>query len=405
MFASGALLLNAIVPVLADTTIQISGNGAGSDNYANVTSTSQTSVTQSNTANISNDVNSTATTGSNDSNFNTGGQTTTMTGAANVTSDVSTQANENVATTNCCGTGDTTVKISGNGAESTSTVTPDISNKTTLDQSNKADISNNIDSTATTGKNDANSNTGGTVYIKTGSANIDNNVDNKANVNIAMIGDPSSATTPTMSFQILGNGAGSDNFITPKIKNSTSIDQDNSADINNNIDSYAKSGGNDANFNTGGDVTIEAGQANAESNVSNMANFNFASADCGCVYDLLAKIDGNGAGFNNDGNTIALTLKNTRLFDQSNGADFNNNLDTYAKSGYNDANSNTGSVTDPSDPTIITGNANIDQNVNNVTNKNVVSDGLSLPSDFSLGNISFGFDWSALVAFFGLHFS
>ena len=56
--ATVALLANSFAGVaLAGTTIEISGNGAGSDNWATVEQSSTTSVQQSNTANVTNNVN------------------------------------------------------------------------------------------------------------------------------------------------------------------------------------------------------------------------------------------------------------------------------------------------------------------------------------------------------------
>ena len=54
--AAGSLLVSVATPVLADTTIQISGNGAGSDNYTKVEQTNTNTVSQNNTANVTNNV-------------------------------------------------------------------------------------------------------------------------------------------------------------------------------------------------------------------------------------------------------------------------------------------------------------------------------------------------------------
>src|SRR3989338_3997974 len=91
--ATGALLLNAFAPLaFASTTIQISGNGVGSNNYANVTQTSTTTVKQSNNASVTNNVDAYADTGDNSAKWNTGGDVTVNTGNATVNTSVSTQA-------------------------------------------------------------------------------------------------------------------------------------------------------------------------------------------------------------------------------------------------------------------------------------------------------------------------
>lgn len=408
--AGMTLLVNTALPVLASTTIQISGNGAGSENAAIVNSSTSTTITQNNDAKVINEVSSTAKTGGNDANFNTGGSVTVDTGNAKVTSNVSTSVNTNAADVACCGTGSTDVLIQGNGANTVNQVTPTISNSISVKQDNDAFIKNEVDSSAKTGDNDANLNTGGDVMVKTGTAEVNATVVNKANSNSAEVGGGSTLITPTASFKILGNGAGGINYIAANLSNYTSIDQDNHVGIINEVEASAKTGENDANFNVGGDVTVDTGNAKAIADVSNSANFNYASADCGCLMDVLAKIDGNGAdpgcGEVKDASTILLTLGSVKIIGQDNGAFIKNELeDVYAKTGYNDANSNTGSVEDPSDPTILTGDATITNGVSTTANMNVVGGVLPLPEGWPFGGITTSFDWTALLAFFGLHIS
>src|SRR3990172_10232018 len=102
--ASGSLLASAVLPLMAQTTIVISGNGAGSDNSAVVTQTSVTTVTQSNEAEVTNNVEAEAETGENEANFNTGGDVTISTGAASATAVVTNELNSNAAEVECCPT-------------------------------------------------------------------------------------------------------------------------------------------------------------------------------------------------------------------------------------------------------------------------------------------------------------
>ena len=101
-------------------------------------STNTTTINQTNDATVSNDVTSSAKTGGNDANFNTGGGVTVTTGNAKVTSDVSTSVNSNAADVACCGTGGADVLIQGNGANSQNMVTPTLTNKVNVEQTNKA---------------------------------------------------------------------------------------------------------------------------------------------------------------------------------------------------------------------------------------------------------------------------
>ena len=63
-------------------TVEVSGNGASSDNTVNISVNQSTSVSQTNNANITNSVSANANTGSNSANNNTGGDTSINTGDA-----------------------------------------------------------------------------------------------------------------------------------------------------------------------------------------------------------------------------------------------------------------------------------------------------------------------------------
>jgi hypothetical protein len=403
VLAAGSLLVSVATPALADTTIQISGNGAGSDNYATVSQTNTNTVSQSNTANVTNNVTSNADTGHNDAGFNTGGDVTIHTGEAKTTANVTNTLNSNaaqIAGCNCAG--DTNVKVAGNGAYSQNQVTLGVANTNTVAQQNDANVTNNVDNKAKTGDNSANSNTGGDVVIVTGDATANANVKTVANSNSAMIGGGAGAGNASASFVISGNGAGSNNWITASLTNANTIAQQNSAHVNNDVDSSAKTGGNDAGFNTGGDVVIATGDAKSGADVTNMVNFNSASLDCGCVTDVLAKIDGNGAGVESDANAIVLGLANLNTVGQDNESCLFNDVEAKAKTGYNDANKNTGSVMMGDDPAIITGDATNETKVNNSGNVNTVGGTpfvIPMPGNT---NVSVSFDLHALLAFFGM---
>jgi hypothetical protein len=410
--AAGSLLVSVATPVLADTTIQISGNGAGSDNYTKVEQTNTNTVSQNNTANVTNNVTSNADTGNNKAGFNTGGDVNIGTGKATTVANVTNTLNSNAAQIAGCNCeGDTNVKISGNGAKSDNTVTLKDTNVNSIGQNNVANVTNNVDNNANSGGNTANSNTGGDVMINTQGATAVSNVTTVANANSAMIGGGAGAGHNSASFVISGNGAGSDNWIDAKLNNTNSVSQGNTANVTNNVDSDAKTGYNDAGFNTGGDVMIGTGAAWSEANVDNMVNFNSANLDCGCVTDVLAKIDGNGATpeghgywdfWNKNDNTILLDLVNANNVGQGNNSYLNNKVNADAKTGGNDADLNTGD-TYGSDPSIGTGPATNVTDVNNSGNVNTVGGTpfvIPMPGDSS---VSISFNFQALMAFFGMH--
>ena len=201
---------------------------------------------------------------------------------------------------------DASVSNTGNGAESTNIAnTTNVSNKNVF-QNNDADITNTLVLDATTGNNDSNFNTGGNSSIDTGSANIDANVLNIANMNLTagnmwlvivneagnwvgkLYGAPSGgnvAASALMSFLIdpitgavtasnSDNGAGSVNQANTESTTNTNINQNNQATINNNLNLTANTGGNSTSFNTGGDSNIKTGDANITANIVNFVNNN-----------------------------------------------------------------------------------------------------------------------------------
>lgn len=375
-FATSAIVLNAIAtPAFAGTNIQISGNGENSNSKADINVTHSNVVTQNNTANVTNNVDVNSSTGGNKANGNTGGDVKIDTGDAKTNVTVSNQLNQNVAQLNCCPANDTTnVVIEKNGEYSKNKVYLDRENFNGIFQNNAADVYNDVYVKTNTGNNSAKSNTGGDVEIKTGDANSTVNVSTAANFNAARVGDGSGGGA--LSLKILGNGEFSYNKIDADLLSTTVVTQDNWAGIDNYLDVNSTTGKNKANGNTGGNVTIDTGDANVKANVNNDVNFNWADLNCGCLLDdLTAKIDGNGE---DSRNKIDLDMSEGRdngAF-QANDQYLDNYLDDLrAKSGNNDAKSNTGwGSSDPVE--VLTGDAGVVSNTSNSGNVNVVGSGM-----------------------------
>lgn len=392
--ATGLLLAQLLSPMAAFATqdginLEVSGNGAFSDSTINAAVANTTTVTQTNTANVVNNVDSDANSGGNDAKYNTNGDVLIKTGKATSNVDVLNDLNKNVASIDCCAATSTSVKIDGNGYKSINDVGLSQTSANVLAQTNVAKVTNNVDSDAISGKNDAKYNTGGDTTIITGDAKAGVDVATHANTNVGLIGGAGAgAQNGGVSLWITGNGAFSDNDIKLALANANTIAQYNVADVLNNVDAYANSGKNDANGNTGGDVAILTGKADATVGIDNDVNFNWADVDCGCVTDLNAKIAGNGKKSLND---INASLLSALLNAQTNAAELQNNVDADGKSGYNDANYNTGPVLD--DPVIVmTGDASSNTEVANSSNTNVYGGGVfPLPPmpeidwDFDLG--------------------
>lgn len=203
-----------------------------------------------------------------------------------------------------CGEGSTATNTN-NGAGSNNTTSNTTNNTNTTDQFNNANIDNNLVLNGSTGNNDTNYNTGGNSTVETGDVNLVAKVLNIANTNISdgtmwlvivneagkwigkIMGAPEGqnyAGSTEFEFDVAAdgsvtaknnaNGAGSDNNASNTTNNTNSVTQNNNANIENNINLSANTGGNNANFNTGGDNTIKTGDATVIANIVNFVNNN-----------------------------------------------------------------------------------------------------------------------------------
>lgn len=401
-FATGAVLLNALAPLtFAQTSLVISGNGTDSASTATVSTTNTTTVVQDNNANINNTVNVNSDTGNNSASDNTGGNVEIETGDATTDVTVTNMVNNNSATVDaCCDSGDTEVLISGNGSDSANDVVLNRNNTVTLSQENDAHVNNHVDVDADTGDNDADDNTGGDVEITTGDVDTTIKLSTVANANSATIGG-GNGNGGTLSAWITGNGTDSDNDIDLDLANYVTLVQDNNANVDNHVDVDGDTGNNDADDNTGGEVYITTGDADATVEVDNMVNFNGADVDaCGCLGDLEAKISGNGS---DSDSTIGFDADNTLTAFQTNQADLDNDVDVDGDTGDNDADDNTGEVDADSDPSVTTGDTDTTVELQNAGNSN------SFGQDFSdlLEELDFDFefDFSGLLSLFMGHTS
>jgi hypothetical protein len=259
-------------------TVNITGNGAESNNGVGVNNASTIFLNQDNNSRFNNDIDANATTGKNDSSFNTGGSTIISTGVASTTVNVNNKANANIA--NVGGSSDpnaggSSVTISGNGALSNNGVALNQVSALVLDQTNNANIRNDVDANARTGNNTAQFNTGGFTGIGTGNATTNVNVNNLANFNAADLN--CDCTFDGLTVKVAGNGAESDNGVVADSASSVFPDQTNGTSLFNDVDGNAKTGLNDLGFSTGsvnGDPLIFTGAGSSTTNVNNAGNVN-----------------------------------------------------------------------------------------------------------------------------------
>ncbi len=325
---------NCIVGCGSNLSTGNTNNGANSNNDANVNQLNEQASFQNNDASVGNNLVLKADTGANDASLNTGGDNLIATGNANVSANSLTFANNNIAggqvkygvvniygqllgdiifpeelLGNCC-TNDVTAQNSGNGTSSNNNASISNSNADSTSQNNEATIDNSVNLNANTGANDATGNTGGSSDIITGSTDVVAQVLNVANNNVAgnnlwlvlvnnagewmgqilgvnpnqnYAGSSGTQFTVSPTGQITasnnGNGAGSTNDSSVNKNDTQTTNQTNNANIQNNLDLSANTGGNDAKFNTGGDTVIKTGDANIIANLVNFVNNNISGGN------------------------------------------------------------------------------------------------------------------------------
>lgn len=429
----------------SDSSVTNSGNGSGSDNNGSVTSNNSSAVQIDNGANVNNDANFSAVSGDNNSSFNVG-DTNIETGDSNVTGTVINSINEtgigvveyNITEDQTgdvillipdglfgCGTcganGNLSASNVENGNDSTNDAQIDSSNSSTTDINNDADIVNSMDFVANSGDNKTSYNVGES-SITTGDANVAANLLNFVNSTVSggvafvvnvfgdLVGDiifPDNIPGfggSSLTAANTGNGASSTNTSDIGLNNTNNTDIYNTADIDTNLNIDANTGGNNTNYNTGGDNGIETGDVFVNAEVLNVANLNLVGGDEplwlllvnnmgswtghivgaltgqnysgseGLVFtvgdngEIMAANQGNGA---DSTNNASIAQNNTNDLNINNNAKITNDINIDANTGDNSASFNTGG-----DSTIKTGDVNIAASIINFVNSNIIGRGL-----------------------------
>lgn len=168
---------------------------------------------------------------------------------------------------------DVTAEISGNGSDSINNISIESKNECNVSQKNTTSILTEIESSASTGGNTANGNTGADVTIDTGNAT--------STVGVSVEGGSNTATNPCccqsngcdsqpaeQTALISGNGESSINSVTLKKKKTSEVKQKNRTEVLTGVLSKAKTGKNKAKNNTGGTVDVTTGNAVSTVDVS-----------------------------------------------------------------------------------------------------------------------------------------
>lgn len=152
------------------------------------------------------------------------------------------------------------LEITENGVNSTNIIKVETSNATVVDQANDSVILTGAFSSASTGENKANNNTGGDVTVKSGSATASTSVSVTGSSNYANV-DPACGCNPLPDITIDGNGVNSFNKVKYTDANATVALQWNISSVGTLAVAKAKTGKNKAKYNTGGTVLVQSGPA------------------------------------------------------------------------------------------------------------------------------------------------
>lgn len=173
------------------------GNGAKSENKAEIHDESNLAVTQSNESEIQNESSINAATGGNKANNNVG-DTTITTGNIDVTVAKLTEAGKNILHIFDCGNGGINAENSKNGAYSQNESVIDVSRNTDIQVTNQTKIKNNLAIDAQTGGNEC-SNGVGNCHIETGDITIKVGIKNEAGKNETGVCEEKPSPTPTVT--------------------------------------------------------------------------------------------------------------------------------------------------------------------------------------------------------------
>lgn len=139
---------------------------------------------------------------------------------------------------------------------------------------------------------------------------------------------------------ISGNGSESNSQINTQIETITEVTQTNEANISNEVNTNADTGGNSASGNSGGETSINTGDIDTKLTVENSVNSTATNIDC-CAQDTGASITGNGS---DSQNSINLEQNNNTGVVINQSADIKNDVKGSANTGGNSANDNGGNV-------------------------------------------------------------
>ncbi len=275
--------------------------GADSSNSASTEISNTQSVININTATTTNDSYLKADTGRNTASYNTGSGIIT-TEKARGKGEIVNTINLNMVIPEIAGIGPISAENGNTGASSDNIAKVNVNNQLTVHNSNSANTTNLVEAEVNSGNNAAEGNTGHGMIL-TGSASLGLNFITMSNANFVgsqrfyanwqniydnHTGDIDISTEAAVSASPLSGllidasnsdtGAGSNNQAIVDVNDQTSIINQNTGKIRNEISAKVTTGKNKASKNTG-TGSIATGQANSSVNVMNFLNSNIVSSN------------------------------------------------------------------------------------------------------------------------------
>jgi len=315
-----SLLATQFVGLAGATATGTAGNdttGADSNNKVSIDVEQGTYVGQYNSGMVVNEITLNANTGRNKANKNTGeGDVTT--GDVSTGVGISNSLNRNVADIDNCGGCDLDLNVSNmkTGADSRNGAEINVAKTSRIDQTNTANIVNNVKQNLNTGDNMANKNTG-IGDVSTGDVESYSVVANQANENVANTGTGSGTAVLTATNDT--TGADSKNKVEVNVALTNWMVQNNRANVVNNALINANTGRNEANKNTG-EGSVKTGDVGTGIGFDTSTNSNFLAFDGCCDVELGGENLKTGADSKNLSETN-LVSQNT-VFQNNCGGDF-----------------------------------------------------------------------------------
>ncbi len=270
-----------LTPVAWALELEVTNNGSDSANEVVVSQNTQTTIQQENNSDVMNSIEENLDTGNNEASGNTGGDLQIQTGNIDSQTSVDNQLNTSSVDTECCPTS-TTINISGNGSDSTNEVDLQQESTSNITINQNVTISNSITGYANSGDNTANYNSGGDTTITTGDIKIQNEI---VNSSINLAGVKTTNGVSGIDAKIFENGTDSNNFIRANLARNADIYINHASNIENFILWEATTGKNEANGNTGENVTISTGDIDLKTFINNFVNMSEVEVDCCPPFD------------------------------------------------------------------------------------------------------------------------